>query len=374
MLAQAFAQMGMNSAFIGTIGLGPIGAIAPASHTTPDPISLQRTLADFVTQQVTQVCMEVSSHALHQSRVAGIEFYCVLYTNLTQDHLDYHLSMDDYGASKARLFKDFRSQLAIINVDDEFGEVLATQANSEFVVTYGHQSEDLSVDEVELTTAGMRLALAGRGVEFDISSPLVGEVNVPNLMLLCATLLALSTPIEQIKSVCSQLQAAPGRMELYQVTDHPSMVVDYAHTPDALAKALQSLRRHCDGQLWCVFGCGGDRDTGKRAKMGELASQYADRIVVTNDNPRSEDPQAIADDILAGVSLPPAQIQVELDRKQAIMSVTEQAQPNDWVLVAGKGHENTQTIGEQKLAFSDRELLSAWAKSRAQSPAQDAES
>ena len=353
LLAQAFELMGMKSAFIGTIGIGPVSNIKPATHTTPDPISLQRTLAELVAQDITQVCMEVSSHALHQSRVAGLNFYCVLFTNLTQDHLDYHSSMEDYGAAKAKLFTEFESTLAVINADDEFGQSLIDRSVSEFVVSYGEASGDLYPEDLVLSTNGIEFALQGDGVDFDVVSPMVGKVNVPNLLLVSATLLALSTPIDQVQSVFKELKAAPGRMELFSAPGKPQLVVDYAHTPDALSKALDSVRHHCKGDLWCVFGCGGDRDRAKRVVMAQAAQAKAERVIVTNDNPRSEDPQAIADEILSGFDTPDSVI-VELDRAAAISMAFEQARPNDWVLVAGKGHESTQTVGDRVLDFSDR--------------------
>ncbi len=355
LLAQAFERLGMRSAFIGTIGIGPVSAIESATHTTPDPISLQRCLAQMVAQGITQVCMEVSSHALHQSRVAGLEFYCVLFTNLTQDHLDYHSSMEDYGAAKAKLFTDYASALAVVNADDAFGQSLLERSVAEFVVSYGERAGDVTLEDLTLTTRGIEFSVVGDGVDFAVVSPLVGQVNVPNLLLVCATLLALSTPIEEIQAVLSQLRAAPGRMELFTGPGLPHLVVDYAHTPDALTKALASVSRHCEGDLWCVFGCGGDRDQAKRPLMGQAAEAAADHIIITNDNPRSEAPQAIADDILAGLTNADA-VTVELDRAAAIEHAVLQAKPNDWILIAGKGHETTQTIGKQLLDFSDRQF------------------
>ena len=353
LLAQAFELMGMKSAFIGTIGVGSVSAIRTATHTTPDPISLQRTLAELVNEGVTQVSMEVSSHALHQGRVAGVEFYATLFTNLTQDHLDYHATMDDYGAAKAKLFTDFDAKLAIINTNDEFGVRLMDKAVAQFVVSYGESDADVYADDVMLGTDGIRFVVCSDGVEFDVATPLIGSVNLPNLLLVAATLLALSTPVDEIQTIFKQLKPAPGRMELFTRPDLPQLVVDYAHTPDALAKAIDSLRHHCQGKLWCVFGCGGDRDKAKRPLMGAAATA-ADYVVVTNDNPRSESPQAIADEILLGVADKP--VHVELDRAAAIRYAASNAGPQDWVLIAGKGHETTQTVGTQLLSFSDREF------------------
>jgi UDP-N-acetylmuramoyl-L-alanyl-D-glutamate--2,6-diaminopimelate ligase len=355
LLAQSFELMGMKSAFIGTIGIGPVSAIKSATHTTPDPISLQRCLAEMVSENITQVCMEVSSHALHQSRVVGLNFYCVLFTNLTQDHLDYHTSMEDYGAAKAKLFTEFASELAVINADDQFGQSLIERSVSDFIVSYGEKSGDIHPLDLVLTTKGIEFTLIGNGVDFDIESPLIGKVNVPNLLLVCATLPALSTPVEQIQMVFKQLHAAPGRMELFTAPHMPQLVVDYAHTPDALSKALQSVAHHCVGDLYCVFGCGGDRDRGKRVLMGQAVEALAQCVIITNDNPRSESPEAIAQDILQGF-VAPNLVLLELDRAAAIRLALERAKPSDWVLIAGKGHEITQTIGDEVYPFSDREL------------------
>ena len=358
LLTQAFELLGMKSAFIGTLGIGAVSSIRTATHTTPDPISLQRTLAQLLSEGVTQVSMEVSSHALHQGRVAGVEFYGVMFTNLTQDHLDYHATMDDYGAAKARLFTDFESKLAVINAQDTFGATLLDKAVSEFIVSYGETSGDVYSEDLSLDTQGITFTACTENVDFDVVTPLIGSVNLPNLLLVAATLLSLSTPIDQIKSIFTKLKPAPGRMELFTKAKFPQLVVDYAHTPDALAKAIDSVRHHCKGKLWCVFGCGGDRDRAKRALMGAAAGS-ADQIVITNDNPRSEDPQDIANEILAGMNDVQSAIHVELDRAAAIRYAVSHASPDDWILVAGKGHETTQTIGSQVLDFSDREFAQA---------------
>jgi len=353
LLVQALNQLGMQAAMIGTIGLGRLDQLQTNSHTTPDPVSVHRQLAQWREQGITQVCMEVSSHALDQGRVAGVEFFCTLFTNLSHDHLDYHGDMQQYAAAKQRLFTDYASELVITNADDELGSRLIDVANSGFIASYG-DAGDVSIESAELASDGMKMLIVGNGVEFEIHTPLIGKVNLPNVLLLITTLLSLSTSIEDIQNIVANLQAAPGRMELYAKKEHPSVVVDYAHTPDALEKALLSVREHCKGQLWCVFGCGGDRDKAKRAVMGAAAEKYADRIVVTNDNPRSEDPAAIAEDILSGMQ---DQHLVVLDRAQAIHDAITKAEKGDWVLVAGKGHETTQQIGEQVLQFSDRQQV-----------------
>ena len=353
LLMQAFNSLGLRSAMIGTIGIGELSNMSYSRHTTPDPIALHRQLAVWRDQGVSQVCMEVSSHALDQARVAGVIFYCTLFTNLTHDHLDYHGDMEQYAQAKRRLFTDYASQLLVSNAEDPMGSDLIESANTEFVVSYG-ENGDVFAEEVELDQAGISAHIIANDVDFSIKTRLIGRVNVANLLLLIATLLALSVSIEEIQEVVNKLEAAPGRMELYAGVNanSPRVVVDYAHTPDALEKALLSIREHCDGKLWCVFGCGGDRDRVKRAVMGSIADRYADQIIITNDNPRTEEPQNIADDIMMGVQ---GDAQVILDRAQAIARAIEQADEQDLILLAGKGHETTQQIGDQMLAFSDRQ-------------------
>jgi len=337
LLTQALEKLGLSAAMIGTIGVGKLSALDSLDHTTPDPISVHRLLAMFRDQGVTQVCMEVSSHALDQGRVNGVEFFCSLFTNLTHDHLDYHGDMTSYAIAKRRLFSAFHSELVITNASDEFGAGLIDVANAEFIVSYGIGG-DVFADEVTLTSEGMRLFIEGNGVDFEVATPLIGRINVANIEMLVATLLGLSVSVQDIVNILSELKPAPGRMDLFTAQAMPNVVVDYAHTPDALEKALQSVKEHCDGELWCVA----------------VSSKYADHVVITNDNPRTEVPADIASDIAAGASEKP---QILLDRKQAITLAVQQAKHNDWVLVAGKGHEATQQIGDEFHCFSDRDLV-----------------
>jgi len=354
LLTQALNKLGMQAAMIGTIGIGPLDELSMVSQTTPDPISLHKQFAEFRDQGKTQVCMEVSSHALDQGRVNGVQFFCTLFTNLTHDHLDYHGDMQAYAAAKQTLFTEFSSELVITNAGDEFGAGLVDVADAEFIVSYG-KNGDVRAEKATLQPLGIELLIEGNGVEFEAWTPLIGEVNVPNLEMLVATLLALSTSIEDIQRILSELRPAPGRMELYTADGQPSVIIDYAHTPDALEKALLSLKQHCQGRLWCVFGCGGDRDRDKRPVMGAMASKYADKLIVTNDNPRHESAEKIADDILAGID---GEVQVLLDRGEAISSSIEDADDSDWVLIAGKGHESTQQVNDEYREFSDRDYVS----------------
>ncbi|MEM7358577.1 MAG: UDP-N-acetylmuramoyl-L-alanyl-D-glutamate--2,6-diaminopimelate ligase [Pseudomonadota bacterium] len=353
LLTQALTDLGLEAAMIGTIGMGRLADLSGNSLTTPDPVAVHRCLAEFRDQGITQVCMEVSSHALDQGRVAGVSFFCTLFTNLSHDHLDYHGDMASYAQAKQQLFTDYPSELVITNADDELGASLIDVANSEFIASYG-DAGDVRASDIVLTEGGINIDIEANGVEFDVQTPLVGKVNIPNVLMLVTTLLSLSTDIEDIQRIIAGLDPAPGRMELYVSDKQPRVVIDYAHTPDALEKALLSVREHCRGDLWCVFGCGGDRDTAKRPVMGAAANKYADQIVVTNDNPRSEDAAAIAADIVAGID---REVVVVLDRAEAIRTAIETAQADDWVVVAGKGHETTQQIGSDYLPFSDREQV-----------------
>jgi len=363
LLAQAFNQLGMQSAMIGTLGVGDLDALTSSGHTTPDAVSVHRLLAQWRDEGITQVCMEVSSHALDQCRTSGVRFYCVLFTNLSHDHLDYHGDLEQYRLAKQRLFTDYSSELLISNADDSMGADLVNIGVSDFIASYGLERGDVRCDEIRLTQTGMAFLIETNDIEFEVETSLIGEINIPNLLLVITTLLSLSIDVNDIKAIIKSLRPAPGRMELYTSKhssgaspDLPSVVIDYAHTPDALEKALQSIRKHCEGQLWCVFGCGGDRDKAKRPVMGEIAMRLADQLIITNDNPRSEAPEMIAAEIMAGVdSKMINNAQIILDRAEAIKQSIESARKNDWVLVAGKGHETTQTIGGKIQNFSDRQ-------------------
>lgn len=357
LLSQALEQLGLPTALIGTLGNGRITALEGSGNTTPDVISIHRMLAEWLDQGIKHVCMEVSSHALDQGRINGVELFCSLFTNLSRDHLDYHGSLRDYQIAKQRLFTDFHAELVITNNDDSMGASLIDIANADFIASYGNDG-DVQLEEIHLHEKGMDLFIAAQGVEFEVSSSLVGQVNVPNIMLVVAALLALSTDVQKIQEIVATLRPAPGRMELFAAPNKPTVVIDYAHTPDALQKAIQSVRAHVSDQLWCVFGCGGDRDKGKRPLMGETAATLSDHVIITNDNPRSELPENIIDEIKAGIAKDFLnRVTVIEDRAEAIARVVENASQNDWVLVAGKGHETTQHIGEQVLPFSDKQQV-----------------
>lgn len=355
-LAQSFNELGFQTAFMGTIGIGMPGNLVETTHTTLDAIAVQRAFAELVSAGYTHVCMEVSSHALDQGRVDAVNFYAVLFTNLSQDHLDYHKTLESYAQVKRRLFTNFEPVLAVINADDELGTLLIDQTNAEFIVSYGDKGDVRGEDLLSKQT-GLSFDVLTESLDFTVNSPLIGELNKPNLLLVIATLLALGVEEADIQRVLSLAVAAPGRMELYASKSRniASVVVDFAHTPDALKLALESLRKHCAGKLWLVFGCGGDRDQSKRALMGEVAVSLADSVVLTNDNPRSEEPLDIIQQIASGMGSQVATI-IE-DRATAVSYAVEHANSSDLILVAGKGHENYQLIGSEKLAYSDREWV-----------------
>uniref|UniRef100_A0A486XLD3 UDP-N-acetylmuramoyl-L-alanyl-D-glutamate--2,6-diaminopimelate ligase n=1 Tax=Rheinheimera sp. BAL341 TaxID=1708203 RepID=A0A486XLD3_9GAMM len=353
--------LALPSAVIGTLGYGYYQQLTPLPNTTPHFIDLQRILAGFVGQKVKLVAMEVSSHALVQQRVAGLKFDVAVFTNLTRDHLDYHGSMAAYGAAKAMLFANDLSNTAVVNVSDEFGRSLAAQCQTPLLV-YG-KAEDcrsyprfLAYSEVIALADGYRFRLHTEQGDFSLQLPLLGEFNIQNVLAAMAALLQLGYPLASLINAATRLSAVPGRMEQFIFPQQITAVVDYAHTPDALQQALQSLRRHCHGHLWCVFGCGGDRDKGKRPLMGQLAELYAEHVIITADNPRSEDVMSICDDIAAGMS-PDASYQLEPDRQAAIKLALASAQPGDIVLVAGKGHETQQIIGAEQRPYDERAYL-----------------
>jgi UDP-N-acetylmuramoyl-L-alanyl-D-glutamate--2,6-diaminopimelate ligase len=356
--------MGDASGLIGTLGAGRPGSLEPSGFTTPDVVEVHRTLAGLRDAGVRWTAMEVSSHALDQRRVAGVRFRAAAFTNLSRDHLDYHGTLKAYGDAKARLFRAPGLGLAVINTGDEFGRSLITRVPADVdLVTVGPvdtpalaRGRRLSLRSVEARPDGLRLTLGGSWGSLRLESPLLGRFNADNLALALGVLLALGVPPGEAVDGLGGVSAPPGRMESFGGDGQPLVVVDYAHTPDALAKALAAARVHCRGRLWCVFGCGGDRDPGKRPEMGRYAESLADRVVVTDDNPRGEEPAKIVADILAGFERP-LPVRVEHDRRAAICLAVRQAARADVVLVAGKGHEDYQIVGDERRSFSDRDAV-----------------
>jgi UDP-N-acetylmuramoyl-L-alanyl-D-glutamate--2,6-diaminopimelate ligase len=355
LLAQAFERLDVYAAVIGTLGWGFVHNLHKASLTTPDPVSLHRTLQDIRSLGATHVCMEVSSHALAQGRVSGVSFDAALFTNLSHDHLDYHNNFADYAAAKELLFEFPALRFAVINRDDNFGRELASRVSTP-TWTYGLSGGDVTAGKVEAGVSGLNLELKSTVGLINADTELVGRINVHNVLAVAAVLLADGSTAAMTAEAIDHLAPVPGRMELFQKTHNgaPSVVVDYAHTPDALERSLSSIREHCSGRVWCVFGCGGDRDRAKRPLMGAIAEALADEVVVTDDNPRHETPGDITSEIIAGMAVSPAVIN---DRVQAIEWAISHARKQDWVLIAGKGHEDTQQVGDEFLAMDDRTIV-----------------
>ena len=352
--AQALQALGRRSGVIGTVGAGRSDFLRPISLTTPDAVTLQAELAQMVDEGLDSVCMEISSHALDQARVRGVDFDAAVFTNLSRDHLDYHYSMDAYAASKFLLFQDHGVRAAIINTSDPYGAEFVRAGIPAKVWTYGLDNlANVHPEKSEVFPTGIRLRLTTPAGDISFEVSLLGRLNVINLVAVVTTLLALEYSPAAIEQAMSMLRPVPGRMELVSEPDAPvRVVVDYAHTPAALEQALDSLREHTTQRIWCVFGCGGKRDPGKRPEMGTVADRLADRIVLTNDNPRDEDPLEILGQIESGIQRHEA-VRIP-DRREAIGYAIRQADSGDLVLVAGKGHEAAQVVGSERIPFSDR--------------------
>lgn len=355
LLAQVLDEPERRCGLIGTLGAGLSGALDPASHTTPDPISVHRLLASFVANGAASACMEVSSHALEQGRVEGVAFDIAVFTNLTRDHLDYHGTMEAYAESKSRLF-GFRSlKAAVINQDDAAGrDLIARIPRQTKITTFGLGRADVRATRVQPMADGLNLAIETPTGAVTLRSPLLGRFNAMNLLAVLAVLLVAGMPLAMAAERLALARPVAGRMERFGGGEAPLVVIDYAHTPDALEKALSALREHTHGRLWCVFGCGGDRDRGKRPQMGRLAEDLADVVILTDDNPRHEAPEQIIADIMSGMRTTPTIVR---DRAHAIGMAIHDAQPGDTVLVAGKGHEDYQQVKDQRLSFSDRKVV-----------------
>ncbi|MFC4528718.1 UDP-N-acetylmuramoyl-L-alanyl-D-glutamate--2,6-diaminopimelate ligase [Dyella halodurans] len=357
LLAQALEHLGHRAATIGTLGAGLHGRISEGERTTPDAISVQGLLASFRDEGATHVAMEVSSHALEQGRVAAVAFEMAAFTNLTRDHLDYHGSMEAYGEAKAKLFAWPSLHAAAINIDDAFGRQLADRLPADVralrLSAEGDAAADLRAVDVSTSAEGLSFELQTPWGTHAVRSRLLGRFNVANLLTVVACLGALGEAFEPIVAAIEALQPINGRMNrLGGVEGLPLVVVDYAHTPDALEQALTALRAHCEGRLICVFGCGGERDAGKRPEMGAIAERLADQIIITDDNPRGEDGDVIVAQIVAGLRQP-ATATVERDRAVAIDRALALAAAGDVVLIAGKGHETYQEGAAGKRPFDD---------------------
>jgi UDP-N-acetylmuramoyl-L-alanyl-D-glutamate--2,6-diaminopimelate ligase len=381
-LAQALDEPNHRAAVLGTLGTGFPGSLIQTGYTTPDAPRLQTQLKELLDAGAQQVAIEISSHALDQDRVAGLEVRSAVFTNLTQDHLDYHGTMGEYAEAKAKLFQLPELENAIINFDDAFGRELAMKllaidgpqvwgyalSSNAFAgfEKFGARLKRSYTESTLFTTEGYESQFnCDAAGESTVQLAVLGEFNLSNCLAVWTVLLAQGLSPSEASKRMNKLSSVPGRMELIRLnktqrTEGPLIVVDYAHTPDALTKALNALRpiaNQRNGKVWCVFGCGGDRDSGKRPQMGRAAQELADHIVITSDNPRSEDPDSIIGMIQAGMSGDLSNVQVLPDRAAAIMAAVRHADIKDIVLVAGKGHESTQEIGGKKFDFSDQEHI-----------------
>jgi UDP-N-acetylmuramyl-tripeptide synthetase len=363
-IAQALDACGRRAGILGTLANGLVGGTAASTQTTPDVAVLHELLLQFRAAGALAVAMEVSSHGLDQGRVNGVKFDVALFTNLSRDHLDYHHTMAAYGQAKARLFSWPGLRTAVINADDAFGRSLidAARARGQRVVTYGLVNADVVATAIAMDAGRIALSVQTPWGATQFESPVVGAFNAQNLLGVLAVLLASDVPLEPAAQALSRLQPPAGRMQRLGGDAKPTIVVDYAHSPDALEKVLTALRPAvaAGGELVCVFGCGGDRDPGKRPEMGHIAARLADRVVVTSDNPRSEDPAAIANAVARGVrDQGNRRWLIEIDRREAIRAAVAAAKQGDVVLVAGKGHETYQERDGARLPFSDVAVATA---------------
>ncbi|MGI9309689.1 MAG: UDP-N-acetylmuramoyl-L-alanyl-D-glutamate--2,6-diaminopimelate ligase [Gammaproteobacteria bacterium] len=359
--AQALETLGRVSGYMGTLGFGVGERFQPSALTTPGVISVHRRLREMADMGADTVVMEVSSHGIDQGRIDAVRISVAAFTNLSRDHLDYHGSLEAYAATKARLFLDTDLDTAVINVGDRFGAQLSTRLPASVATItvalhdemYRSESQpDITAELLAADGDGLHIRLCGSYGEVFMRSRLWGRFNSENLLVAVGVLVAHGYSLEESVAALEGCAAPAGRMQLIRSGEQqPRVVVDFAHTPDALENVLKALRGHCSGQLWCIFGCGGDRDAGKRAEMGAIATELADQVIITDDNPRHEDPREIVRQILAGTGT--AEVRVEHDRARAIQDAIKDAAAGDVVLIAGKGSESVQIVGDSAHEFSD---------------------
>ncbi|CAH9019327.1 UDP-N-acetylmuramoyl-L-alanyl-D-glutamate--2,6-diaminopimelate ligase [Candidatus Nitrosacidococcus sp. I8] len=357
-LAQALHAEQTPCGIIGTLGVGTLESVISSKLTTPDSLTIHKHLNDFRNAGVSNVVMEVSSHALDQGRVNGITFNTAIFTNLSRDHLDYHQSMENYEAVKSKLFHWPELEYAVINIDDKVGCNLTSKvSNSTKVISYGlSDNASLQAKCIHYNKSEISLEIQGQWGSGLLRCPLLGKFNVYNILAALGGLLAYNIPFDEALERLSRVKSVPGRMELLESPAGPLVVIDYAHTPDALSQVLYSLKEYSDpkGRLWCIFGCGGNRDSGKRSLMGEIAERFSDFVVLTDDNPREEDPIQIIIDIMSGMKHPD-KVYKYRPRSEAISRTIQLAKSKDTVLIAGKGHEEYQQIGTKFYPFSDKQ-------------------
>lgn len=360
-IAQALHYLQIPCGIIGTLGAGLFGALQDKNLTTPDVLTIQSLLSDFRGQSINTVAMEASSHGINQGRIKGIAFETGIFTNLSQDHLDYHGSLEAYAAVKYRFFTDYPMRYRIFNLDDTYGKKWAVAlSKSTQIFAYSTQGmvlprADMALiyaDKIQLTAAGIKAKIHTPWGKGELFCPLIGQFNLGNVLAALTALCLQGHAFDKVLASMTFLQSVPGRMQLLKYDNKPLVVVDYAHKPDALEKVLIALRAHTKGKLICVFGCGGNRDALKRPLMAAIAERLADQIIVTNDNPRHESPISIVEDILRGFKQSSLAL-VELDRSKAIEKSIQWATSDDCILIAGKGAEQYQQIGDQKFLFDD---------------------
>ena len=357
--SQFLAQMMESTAVIGTLGSGLYGELQESNNTTPNAFDLQKLLAGFVKQSIKNVAMEVSSHGLEQGRVKAVNFSGAVFNNLSRDHLDYHGNMENYFQAKNQLFKWPSLKFVVLNADDEYSARIKLGLNAQVqVLSYSllvESDENLVAKNIQYTTDGIVCDVFWNKQHATLNVTLLGEFNLQNILAAIAVLLMQGESLKVSVLAASKVKPIIGRMECFKAKNEAMIVVDYAHTPDALEKVLTTLKQHCNRQLSVVFGCGGNRDIGKRNQMGHIAEQLADVVIVTDDNPRFENSQLIIDDIVTG--LDKQKISCIPDRESAIKQAIANAEKGDIVLIAGKGHEEYQEVNGVKTAFSDRALV-----------------
>lgn len=370
LLAQALSRLNKPCAFMGTIGYGFIGALLPSPYTTLEPISLHRGIKKLVDEGAKALCMEVSSHGLEQQRVNSVNFTSAHFTNLTQDHLDYHGSMEAYGKAKQKLFRFETLKRVVVNGDSPYSQQMLKSLRREIpVAAYSLEKKPhytikpslffpIVAKDIHLDQKGITANVDTPWGQGKLYSPLLGRFNLSNVLGVLAELCLQGFEFKAAMDAIAHANAAQGRMQKMGTVRTAQIIIDYAHTPDALQNALKSAKEHCKRRLWCVFGCGGDRDKDKRPKMGAIAAELADRVIITNDNPRTEEPKKIIEAILQGVpALYGEKIIVQEDRETAIRFALSHALAMDTILIAGKGHENYQIIGDKTFPFSDAHVV-----------------
>lgn len=371
--AQAINHAGRRSGYIGTLGNGELGNLCATGLTTPDPIQLQRAMAAMTQSGCDAVALEASSHALSQSRLAGTLVHTAIFTGLGHDHLDYHHDLDAYFKAKKSLFMREGLAHAVLNADDPMSGAIADDLPNGVSVTWFSLRCDhagkvgathLKLTKATYTPQSSVLHIDANGKHLRLETPLIGDVNAQNVLAVLGALMSISIPVDEAAAALSAVQPVPGRLErVGQRREIPTVFVDYAHSPDSLERVLKILRDFKPRRLHCVFGCGGDRDRTKRPLMGRIAASFADHIIVTNDNPRSEDPAAIAREIIAGAA-DPARFTVIYARDQAIFTALDAARAEDIVLIAGKGHETTQELAGTRIEQSDQATVRDWLERR----------